>query len=116
MVSFDPAALFRPLPSVLHAQKAAGGEKRTLRIVVAASAEGYAFPTNLDHDQPIGGLAPETQAELVWRGPPPPGAGAGGGGGGSPQGPPRGRGPRPPPPTPPPPPPGQAGRRGRGRA
>ena len=33
--------------------------------VVAASAEGYAFPTNLDQDQPIGGLAPQTQAELV---------------------------------------------------
>ena len=33
--------------------------------VVAASAEGYAFPTNLDRDQPIGGLAPPTQAELV---------------------------------------------------
>ena len=35
--------------------------------VVAASAEGYAFPTNLDRDQPIGGLAPQTQAELVLR-------------------------------------------------
>lgn len=33
--------------------------------VIAASAEGYAFPTNLDKDQPIGGLAPQTQAELV---------------------------------------------------
>jgi ectoine hydroxylase-related dioxygenase (phytanoyl-CoA dioxygenase family) len=33
--------------------------------VVAASADGYAFPTNLDRDQPIGGLAPQTQAELV---------------------------------------------------
>lgn len=33
--------------------------------VVAASAEGYSFPTNLDRDQPIGGLAPQTQAELV---------------------------------------------------
>jgi ectoine hydroxylase-related dioxygenase (phytanoyl-CoA dioxygenase family) len=33
--------------------------------VVAASAEGYAFPTNLDKDQPIGGLAPQTQAELM---------------------------------------------------
>ena len=29
------------------------------------SAEGYAFPTNLDRDQPIGGLAPQTQAELL---------------------------------------------------
>ena len=34
--------------------------------MIAASAEGYAFPTNLDQDQPIGGLAPQTQAELVW--------------------------------------------------
>jgi ectoine hydroxylase-related dioxygenase (phytanoyl-CoA dioxygenase family) len=33
--------------------------------VIAASAEGYAFPTNLDRDQPIGGLAPPTQADLV---------------------------------------------------
>ena len=33
--------------------------------VIAASAEGYPFPTNLDRDQPIGGLAPQTQAELV---------------------------------------------------
>jgi ectoine hydroxylase-related dioxygenase (phytanoyl-CoA dioxygenase family) len=33
--------------------------------VIAASAEGYAFPTNLDRDQPVGGLAPQTQAELV---------------------------------------------------
>jgi ectoine hydroxylase-related dioxygenase (phytanoyl-CoA dioxygenase family) len=33
--------------------------------VVAASAEGYAFPTNLDRDQPVGGLAPQTQAELM---------------------------------------------------
>lgn len=32
---------------------------------MAASAEGYAFPTNLDRDQPIGGLAPQTQAELL---------------------------------------------------
>src|SRR4051812_3755151 len=35
--------------------------------VVAASAEGYAFPTNLDRDQPVGGLAPLTQAGLVHR-------------------------------------------------
>ena len=35
--------------------------------VIAASAEGYSFPTNLDRDQPVGGLAPQTQAELVAR-------------------------------------------------
>ncbi|MFF0344373.1 phytanoyl-CoA dioxygenase family protein [Kribbella sp. NPDC004875] len=33
--------------------------------VIAATAEGYAFPTNLDRDQPIDGLAPRTQADLV---------------------------------------------------
>jgi ectoine hydroxylase-related dioxygenase (phytanoyl-CoA dioxygenase family) len=33
--------------------------------VIAACAEGYSFPTNLDLDQPIGGLAPRTQAELL---------------------------------------------------
>ena len=31
------------------------------------AAEGYAFPTNLDRDQPVDGLAPQTQAELVWQ-------------------------------------------------
>ena len=57
----------RALYPGLLAQQAAGADERSLRNAVAASAEGYAFPTNLDRDQPIGGLAPETQAELVWR-------------------------------------------------
>ncbi|MEO8758970.1 MAG: phytanoyl-CoA dioxygenase family protein [Devosia sp.] len=35
--------------------------------VIAASAEGYSFPTNLDRDPPIGGLAPETQQALFHR-------------------------------------------------
>ncbi|MFF5083626.1 phytanoyl-CoA dioxygenase family protein [Actinoplanes sp. NPDC000266] len=35
--------------------------------VVAAAAEGYAFPTNLDLDQPVDGLAPPAQAELLRR-------------------------------------------------
>jgi ectoine hydroxylase-related dioxygenase (phytanoyl-CoA dioxygenase family) len=34
---------------------------------IAACAEGYAFPTNLDRDPPLGGLAPETQAALMRR-------------------------------------------------
>lgn len=33
--------------------------------VIAASAEGYAFPTNLDRDPPVGGLIPLSQAELM---------------------------------------------------
>jgi ectoine hydroxylase-related dioxygenase (phytanoyl-CoA dioxygenase family) len=34
---------------------------------VAAAAEGYAFPTNLDRDPPVDGLAPPSQADLVRR-------------------------------------------------
>jgi ectoine hydroxylase-related dioxygenase (phytanoyl-CoA dioxygenase family) len=67
METVDRTAMCRALYPVLLAQQAAGADEHSLRNVVAASAEGYAFPTNLDRDQPIGGLAPETQAELVWR-------------------------------------------------
>jgi hypothetical protein len=31
---------------------------------IASTAEGYSFPTNLDRDPPLGGLAPKTQAAL----------------------------------------------------
>ncbi len=34
---------------------------------IAAAAEGYSFPTNLDRDPPKGGLAPETQQALFAR-------------------------------------------------
>jgi ectoine hydroxylase-related dioxygenase (phytanoyl-CoA dioxygenase family) len=32
---------------------------------VAACAEGYAFPTNLDRDPPKGGMAPKSQQDLM---------------------------------------------------
>jgi ectoine hydroxylase-related dioxygenase (phytanoyl-CoA dioxygenase family) len=67
METVDRTAMCRALHPALLALRDGGADERTLRAVVAASAEGYAFPTNLDRDQPIGGLAPETQAELVWR-------------------------------------------------
>jgi ectoine hydroxylase-related dioxygenase (phytanoyl-CoA dioxygenase family) len=34
---------------------------------VAACAEGYSFPTNLDRDPPIGGLAPQSQQALMMQ-------------------------------------------------
>jgi ectoine hydroxylase-related dioxygenase (phytanoyl-CoA dioxygenase family) len=40
-------------------------EARAVANVIAASAEGYAFPTNLDLDPPVGGLIPLSQAELM---------------------------------------------------
>ena len=62
----------RPGRDVPGAVPGAAGSRRPparpssdLDNVIAASAEGYAFPTNLDRDQPIDGLAPQTQADLV---------------------------------------------------
>jgi ectoine hydroxylase-related dioxygenase (phytanoyl-CoA dioxygenase family) len=67
MEQVDRTRMCRALFPVLRGRHAAGQDHADLRAVVAASAEGYAFPTNLDRDQPIGGLAPQTQAELLWR-------------------------------------------------
>lgn len=36
-----------------------------LNAVIAAAAEGYSFPTNLDTDPPLGGLVPQTQQALL---------------------------------------------------
>lgn len=38
-----------------------------LSAAIAATAEGYPFPTNLDLDPPVNGLAPETQAAYFLR-------------------------------------------------
>ena len=52
---------------VLRAMAEAAAPPASIANVIAACAEGYAFPTNLDLDQPIGGLAPPTQAEILGR-------------------------------------------------
>ncbi|AEF45415.1 Phytanoyl-CoA dioxygenase [Serratia sp. AS12] len=36
-----------------------------LAALVAAAADGYSFPTNLDSDPPLAGLAPQTQQQLL---------------------------------------------------
>jgi ectoine hydroxylase-related dioxygenase (phytanoyl-CoA dioxygenase family) len=40
-------------------------DERTRENVIAAACEGYAFPTNLDFDPPLGGLAPPSPADTV---------------------------------------------------
>ncbi len=67
MESIDRERVSNAIFPALVAMKGAGASDGALRNVIAAGAEGYSFPTNLDRDQPIDGLAPETQAELVWR-------------------------------------------------
>ena len=65
METVDRERTVNAIYPVLLARKAAGWDERALANVIAASAEGYSFPTNLDRDPPIGGMAPRTQAELV---------------------------------------------------
>ncbi|GAA2028786.1 phytanoyl-CoA dioxygenase family protein [Pseudokineococcus marinus] len=67
MESVDRTAMSEALFPVLVRRWAEGEDERALRNVVAASSEGYAFPTNLDADQPVGGMAPQSQAGLVLR-------------------------------------------------
>jgi ectoine hydroxylase-related dioxygenase (phytanoyl-CoA dioxygenase family) len=50
---------------LLKAQAVDAWDPNEIENVIAASAEGYAFPTNLDRDAPLGGLAPPTQAQVV---------------------------------------------------
>ena len=44
-----------------------GASPATIANVIAACAEGYAFPADLDLDQPAGGQAPLTQADILAR-------------------------------------------------
>jgi ectoine hydroxylase-related dioxygenase (phytanoyl-CoA dioxygenase family) len=65
MEALDRTAMVRAVYPTLLAMKAAGCPQQDLVNAVVATAEGYAFPTNLDHDQPIGSLAPKSQVDTV---------------------------------------------------
>jgi ectoine hydroxylase-related dioxygenase (phytanoyl-CoA dioxygenase family) len=65
MEALDRTAMVRAIYPALRAMKTAGRPQRELVNVVVATAEGYAFPTNLDSDQPIGSLAPPSQVDTV---------------------------------------------------
>ena len=52
-------------PQLLALQQANLLTEQQIQHAVAATAEGYAFPTNLDRDPPIGGLAPKNQQALM---------------------------------------------------
>jgi ectoine hydroxylase-related dioxygenase (phytanoyl-CoA dioxygenase family) len=65
METLDRTAMVRAVYPELRAMKAAGRAQPDLVNVVVATAEGYAFPTNLDSDQPIGSLAPPSQVDTA---------------------------------------------------
>ena len=54
-------------PHAVASQRDSTLSASELNAAIAAAAEGYSFPTNLDRDPPKGGLAPETQQALFVR-------------------------------------------------
>ncbi|NGO46868.1 phytanoyl-CoA dioxygenase family protein [Streptomyces ureilyticus] len=67
METVDREAVANAVYPVLRKRKADGVRQEWLDTVIAAGAEGYPFPTNLDSDPPVDGLAPPSQADLVRR-------------------------------------------------
>ncbi|MGQ5633807.1 MULTISPECIES: phytanoyl-CoA dioxygenase family protein [unclassified Streptomyces] len=67
METVDREAVANAVFPVLLRRAADGADERWLENVIAASAEGYPFPTNLDSDPPVDGLAPPSQADVLRR-------------------------------------------------
>ncbi|KUO16159.1 phytanoyl-CoA dioxygenase family protein [Streptomyces dysideae] len=67
METVDREAVANAVFPVLLKRRAEGVGEAWLEHVIAASAEGYPFPTNLDSDPPVAGLAPPAQADVVRR-------------------------------------------------
>ncbi|MFF2848810.1 phytanoyl-CoA dioxygenase family protein [Streptomyces sp. NPDC058001] len=65
METVDRDAMASALFPVLLRRKSEGASEDWLRRVIAATAEGYPFPTDLDLDPPVEGLAPRSPADTV---------------------------------------------------
>ena len=65
MESIDRARMIRAIYPSLVKWKASGASEADLQNVIAASAEGYAFPGDLDSHPPSGSEPPPAQADLV---------------------------------------------------
>jgi ectoine hydroxylase-related dioxygenase (phytanoyl-CoA dioxygenase family) len=67
MEAVDRAAMSAAVSPALQAMADEGASPSAIANVIAACAEGYPFPTNLDLDQPAGGLVPSAQADILAR-------------------------------------------------
>ncbi|RCK42571.1 phytanoyl-CoA dioxygenase [Thalassospira profundimaris] len=68
MESLSRIAMCKAVYPVICAMRGRGAMTEAEQAAaIAACAEGYSFPTNLDTDPPVGGLAPETQNQLFHR-------------------------------------------------
>lgn len=67
MESVDRSRVISAIYPSLQAARDSGVPEAALARVIAASAEGYPFPRNLDRDRPSDDMTPQTQATAVAR-------------------------------------------------
>ncbi|MCA0908582.1 phytanoyl-CoA dioxygenase family protein [Ruegeria marisrubri] len=68
MESVDRRAMsVEVFPSLIALKQRGALDAAQVEAAIAATAEGYPFPTNLDTDPPVGGNAPESQADILRR-------------------------------------------------
>jgi ectoine hydroxylase-related dioxygenase (phytanoyl-CoA dioxygenase family) len=65
MESIDRERVVLALYPEMLARRDGGAEDPAVELALRSAAEGYPFPTNLDRDPPVGGLAPPSQADVV---------------------------------------------------
>ncbi len=65
METIDTLRMVKAVYPALMEAKSAGMSANGIHNVIATVAEGYAFPTNLDKDPPLGGLTPPSQQDIV---------------------------------------------------
>jgi ectoine hydroxylase-related dioxygenase (phytanoyl-CoA dioxygenase family) len=66
METIDTIAMAKAVYPILQGRMQNGTiDHRQLHDTIAAVADGYSFPTNLDNDPPIGGNAPKTSQQIM---------------------------------------------------
>ncbi len=63
--NIDRTAMCEAIYPELLGMQEDGASPAALDALIAATAEGYPFPTNLDRDPPIGGMVPPSQADVM---------------------------------------------------
>lgn len=65
METMDRVRMSKAVYDVLAARAADGLDPALVRNAATAAADGYAFPTNLDKDPPLGGLTPPSHLDIL---------------------------------------------------
>jgi ectoine hydroxylase-related dioxygenase (phytanoyl-CoA dioxygenase family) len=65
METMDRIRMSKAVYTTLADRRAAGMPEPLVRNAATAAADGYAFPTNLDNDPPLGGLTPPSHLDIL---------------------------------------------------